>query len=74
MGGLPYKDMSASIFRSNLLHEGEGGRRPDEGAAVQIYQQFPLTLTLSLRERELNKIHADFVPISRCATVFRTQV
>ncbi len=39
-------------FRA-LLHEGEGGRRPDEGA---FGNRFPLTLALSLMERELNNI------------------
>jgi len=41
------------IFSQFLLPEGEGGRRPDEGAtAVLRSYVFPLTLALSLRERE----------------------
>jgi hypothetical protein len=52
------------IFRLALLHEGEDGRRPDEGAAEHIKSNFfPLTLTLSLRERKYLK------KLSLCSSV-----
>jgi len=44
--------MRSLIFSQFLLPEGEGGRRPDEGATAVIQScVFPLTLALSLRER-----------------------
>src|SRR6266568_3963674 len=44
----------APISRYSLLHEGEGGRRPDEGSSSTMFiNSVPLTLALSLRERGL---------------------